>query len=255
MRPSLEVEKIPMITATSTLRAIALESPSTIRVFERLQLDYCCGGNRALSDACAQKGLDVETVLAQITEAENSTRAASEDLTQATLSALIRHIVATHHTYIRGELPRLSQFAQRCATKHGPSHPELVHVESQLATLAEDLLFHLNKEERILFPYIESLEASRNGNGEPPHACFASVESPIAAMVHEHESAGALLSEMRTATNGFTPPEGACPTLVGFLHSLDAFERDLHRHVHLENNLLFPRAIALERETIVQSVR
>jgi regulator of cell morphogenesis and NO signaling len=241
-----------MITAGSTLRAIALERPSTIRVFERLQLDYCCGGNRPLSEACAQKGVDVENVLAQLTEAaeDNAPRGTAE-LGHATPTELIRHIVGTHHAYVRNEVPRLTQLAQRCAARHGQAHPEFIQIENMFSQLANELLFHLDKEERILFPYVEALEASRNKGTEAPHACFASVESPIAAMLLEHESAGALLSEMRTATSGFTPFEGACPTVVGFLHSLNAFETDLHRHVHLENNLLFPLATALEKNEAV----
>jgi regulator of cell morphogenesis and NO signaling len=240
-----------MITAGSTLRAIALEKPSTIRVFERLQLDYCCGGNRPLSEACAQKNLQVENVLGQLMEAEDNAPRETPKLAHATPTELIRHIVSTHHAYVRSEVPRLTQLAQRCAVKHGQAHPEFIQIENQLSQLANELLFHLDKEERILFPYIEALEASRNQGAKAPHACFSSVESPIAAMLLEHESAGALLNEMRTATNGFTPPEGACPTLVGFLHSLNAFEVDLHRHVHLENNLLFPLATALERNEAV----
>jgi regulator of cell morphogenesis and NO signaling len=236
-----------MIKAASKLLTIALESPSAIRVFERLQLDYCCGGNRSLLEACAQKGLDVEDVLSQIAENEKSEPRDADALAKATPSELIRHIVTTHHTYVRSEIPRLIPLAQRCALQHGPLHPEYVRLEDQLLELSNDLLFHLNKEERILFPYIEALEANCGRRATATHACFDSADSPIAAMVAEHEAAGALLNEMRTSTNGFTPHEGACPTVVELLHSLDAFERDLHRHVHLENNLLFTMASALEK--------
>jgi regulator of cell morphogenesis and NO signaling len=141
--------------------------------------------------------------------------------------------------------------AKRVAAKHGPAHPEFIQIERQLGQLADELTFHLNKEERILFPYIEALEANRNGDAPAPQACFATVESPIQAMIAEHEAAGALLENMRASTGGFTPPADACPTLAGLLDGLDAFERDLHRHVHLENNLLFPLAIALEKELSV----
>jgi regulator of cell morphogenesis and NO signaling len=242
-----------MIAAQSTLRSIALEQPATIRVFESFHLDYCCGGNRPLAEACAQKGLDVEAVLAQLTEAAHAAVPAAADFSQATGAELIRHIVGTHHAYVRSELPRLLPMAQRAAAKHGPTRPELVQIEQQLNQLADELLFHLQKEERILFPYIEALEQSRSGHTQAPQACFATVESPIQAMVNEHEAAGALLEQMRSATGSFTPWAGACPTLVGLYDGLDAFERDLHRHVHLENNLLFPRAIALEKEVLVAS--
>ena len=239
-----------MIAAQSTLRSIALEQPATIRVFERFHLDYCCGGNRPLAEACAQKGLAVETVLANLDEAANAVPAAATDFSEATQTELIRHIVETHHAYVHSELARLLPLAERAAAKHGPVRPELGQIDRQLRQLADELLFHLNKEERILFPYIEDLERSRNHAGSAPKACFPSVESPIKAMINEHEAAGALLDEMRTATQNFTPWNGACPTLVGLYDGLDAFERDLHRHVHLENNLLFPRAIAMEADVL-----
>jgi len=236
-----------MATAQSPLRSIALAQPATIRVFERFHLDYCCGGNRPLAQACGEKGIDTNEVLAAIEEATAARRPA-EDFTNATPSELIRHIVGTHHAYVKAELPRLLPMAAKVAAKHGPLHPEFTQVQNQFQALATELTNHLTKEELILFPYIEALDRSRNGEGDTPHACFNSVESPIRAMMNEHENAGALLESMRAATGNFTPSEGACPTTVGLLDGLDAFERDLHRHVHLENNLLFPLAIELEKE-------
>ena len=238
-----------MIGSQSTLRSIALEQPATIRVFERFHLDYCCGGNRTLEAACAEKGIAVEEVLAGL-EAEMAGTALRTDLAQASLAGLIRHIVQTHHEYIRAELPRLSAMVERVAAKHGPLHPEASLLQRDLARLGDELLFHLNKEERILFPYIEGLERSREENAAPPSSCFGSVESPIRQMVNEHEGAAALLVEMSACSNGFTPWAGACPTTAGLYHGLAEFERDLHRHVHVENNLLFPRAIAIETEML-----
>ena len=188
-------------------------------------------------------------VLAALAEAVDQ-KPAAEDLSSATSAELIRHIVQTHHAFIRSELPRLQAMAERVASKHSPIHPEASFIQRNLAQLAEELLFHLNKEERILFPYIENLERSREENAAPPTACFGSVESPIRQMIHEHEGAAHLLEEMRTATRGFMPWPGACPTTAGLYYGLKAFETDLHRHVHLENNLLFPRAIALEQEAL-----
>jgi regulator of cell morphogenesis and NO signaling len=235
-----------MITPQSTLRSIALAQPATIRVFEHYNLDYCCGGNRPLAQVCAEKNLALDDVLAALT-ASTTAPASSIDPTILTPTQLIHHIVSTHHAYVRAELPRLIPMAERVGAKHGASSPELAALEPQLNQLSDELIFHLNKEERILFPYIESLDAFTSGQGPAPHSCFATVESPIQAMIHEHEAAGALLAQMRAATNNFTPPPGACPTLVGLMDGIDAFERDLHRHVHLENNLLFPKAIELEK--------
>jgi len=240
-----------MPTTESTLRSIALAQPATIRVFERFHLDYCCGGHRSLAEACQQKGIDATAVLTALDEALQAAPPADFDFTQAAPSAIIAHIVATHHAYVRAELPRLLPLAEKVARKHGPLHPEYVQIERNLRQLAEELTNHLAKEEMILFPYVEALERSRNGQGDAPHACFATVASPIQAMLNEHEAAGALLDGMRTATGNFTPPADACPTLAGLLDGLDAFERDLHRHVHLENNLLFPLAITMEKEFLV----
>jgi regulator of cell morphogenesis and NO signaling len=237
-----------MTVFDSTLRSIALEHPSTIRVFEHFHLDYCCGGNRPLAAACAEKGLEVSTVLAALAAATSTTAPGAQDFGRSSQAQLIRHIVDTHHAYVRAELPRLLPMAEKVAAKHGPAHPEFAEIQRQLQQLAAELTSHLHKEELILFPYIEKLEASRNDPGCAPKACFATVASPIQAMVQEHEAAGALLEDMRRATNGFVAPAWACPTVVGLLHGIDAFEKDLHRHVHLENNLLFPRAIEMERQ-------
>lgn len=239
-----------MIHPTSMLRSIALEQPATIRVFESFHLDYCCGGNRPLHVACAEKGIEIGDVLAALNKIVANTPA-EEDWSHAAPSALIRHIVETHHAYIRNELPPLRSMAERVAAKHGHVHPETTLVQRSLAQLADELIFHLGKEEHVLFPYIEGLERSRKENAAPPVACFGSVESPVQAMIHEHEDAARLLGEMRDATHGFVPWPEACPTTVGLYYGLDAFERDLHRHVHLENNLLFPRAIALEKEALI----
>ena len=140
--------------------------------------------------------------------------------------------------------------ARKVAGKHGLNHPEVTLVERNLTQLGEELTSHLAKEENILFPYIEGLARSRETGGIPPSACFGSVESPIRMMIMEHEGAAALIEEMSRATNGFTPWEGACPTSAGLYYGLTEFERDLHRHVHLENNLLFPRAVELEKEAL-----
>lgn len=237
------------MNSATTLRAIALEHPATIRVFEQFHLDYCCGGKRPLGEVCAEKCIAAELVLAALDEAVKGEPSA-EDFSRATPKELIRHIVDTHHAYVRSELPRLQAMAERVASKHGANHPEVLLIQRNLAQLAEELIFHLNKEERILFPYIVGLERSRAENTAPPSACFNSVESPIQAMIHEHEGAAGLLEEMRTATQEFTPWPGACPTSGGLFYGVKVFEADLHRHVHLENNLLFPRAIALEQELL-----
>ena len=238
-----------MFSATATLRSIALAYPATIRIFENYQLDYCCGGNRPLAEACGQKNLSTETVLAALQQAA-ADESAVKDLSKSSLTGIIAEIVHTHHNYIRAELPRLQAMAEKVGTKHGPTHHEVLTLGRMLADLAEDLLQHLAKEEVILFPYIEKLERSQTDGSALPHACFASVSSPIQAMINEHEGAGALMEKMREITGNYTAPADACPTFIGLYAGLDAFERDLHIHVHRENNLLFPRAVALEQAAL-----
>ncbi len=236
-----------MIASTSTLRTIALENPATIRLFEQLHLDYCCGGNRPLAEVCAEKGIAVEALLDALAKADNN-YGGEPDLALAAPTDLIQHIVQTHHAYIRNELPRLQAMSERVAAKHGKAHPETIFIDGHLRQLAEELLLHLNKEEQILFPYIIGLERSHSENASAPNACFGSVQFPIQAMMHEHAEAGTLMEEMRSAAGDYTPPADACPTFVGLYHGLDALEQDLHRHVHLENNVLFPAAMELEKE-------
>lgn len=235
-----------MITEQTTLRTIALEQPSTIRIFENLHLDYCCGGNRPLVTACAEKGLDVADVVTRLKNAA-AAKHFDRDWSDASCTELIDFIVPTHHAYVRAELTRLLPMAEKAARKHGPAHPELEQIQRQLEMLADELLMHLYKEEQILFPYMQNLERKCAGSAPASEACFGGVQNPIQMMIHEHESAGALLDSMRTATGGFTPWEGACPTLTGLYYGLDMFEKDLHKHVHLENNLLFPKAIEMEK--------
>jgi regulator of cell morphogenesis and NO signaling len=242
-----------MISPQTTLRTIALDQPATIRVFERFHLDYCCGGKRPLAEACSAQGIDAAQLIVELEEAIAGGRPTEIHPQSMSNTELIRHIVDTHHSFVRAELPRLDRMMKKVVAAHGSARPEIAAVAGHLARLAEELTTHLMKEEQILFPYIEALDHSRAGIAEPPHACFATVESPIQMMLAEHEEAAALLEQMRSATNGFTPWQGACPTSAGLYHGLAEFERDLHRHVHLENNLLFPRAIEAEREAMAIS--
>lgn len=236
-----------MIRHQATLRSIALAHPATIAVMERLQLDYCCGGSQTLGEACAHRQLDPDAVLAELDAAPTTAAAQPRDLTGEPLAVIVAEIVHTHHAYVRASLPQLLSMSAKVGVKHGPKHPELVELDHTLVALAEDLLQHLAKEEVVLFPYIERLELSLENGTEPPHACFASVANPVAAMISEHDTAGELLGKMRTLTRDYTLPDEACTTLRGLYAGLAAFEQDLHLHIHRENNLLFPRAIALEQ--------
>lgn len=229
------------IASEQIVREIAVANPAAIRVFESLGIDYCCGGNLSLRAACAKAKVPVDDAVARLEKCEPRPESAVPD--DAPMGVLTHHIVERHHAFVRREAPRIQTMLAKVCEKHGRTHAELSEVKSLFTALDEELASHMLKEEQILFPYIEALDGPME-----PAACFASVESPIAVMLAEHENAGAILSNLRALTNGYKTPDGACPTFQGLYRALDEFERDLHWHVHLENNILFPRAIAAERQ-------
>lgn len=235
-----------MATATQTVRAIALEQPTSIRVFERLGIDYCCGGRKPLSEACEARNLEVNAVIAALEEAASGSEKPAPEFAEKSLTGLCAHIVATHHEYVRRELPRLGTLAEKVVNRHGGTHPELPVIQAALARLGEELTQHLAKEEAVLFPYIGKLERAVAEGGARPQGCFGTVSNPIAMMTQEHDDAGLLLEVLRGKSNQYTTPEGACPTYHAFYDGLREFEQDLHQHIHLENNVLFPRAIEME---------
>ena len=232
------------IPAQSTVREIVIENPAAARVFEGFGIDYCCGGKRPLSEACKSAGVDTEAVLNLLNGTENSEGSAPaplENWSTASLSALTRHIVEHHHTFVRTETRRLVGLFGKVVSRHGAAHPELAKMYEILTALHDDLAVHMLKEERILFPYVDALDA-----GEAPEACFDSVLGPISVLTAEHETDGRRLAQMRELSSGYTVPENACPTYRALYHGLQELERDLHQHIHLENNILFPRAAELE---------
>ena len=225
------------------LGELVLERPEAMRYFEGLGLDYCCGGHRSLGEACATAGLQSEAVLAGLAslEAPAAGTPSLQAWTQASLQALIAHIVPTHHDYLRTELPRLERLLDKVLAAHGGRHPELGRVGEIFAALHADLIPHLMKEEQILFPFILQMEQGRTGS-----ACFGSVQSPIRVMEMEHEAVGALLAELRQLTGAYAPPADGCATFRALYLGLEEMERDLHLHITLENQILHPRARALE---------
>jgi len=235
-----------MTTPQTTVREIALEQPASIRIFEKFGIDYCCGGRKPLAEACAERSLTLDAILAEIEAAGQQAQPSAIDWATASLELLSATIVATHHTYVRREIPRLEQLARKVVARHGDDRPALKQIQQLIAVASADLLQHLDKEEKILFPYVVSLERSLTECGPRSLGCFGTVRNPIAMMMAEHDSAGEILAQIRKLSNDYTPPEGACPTFVGFYQALEEFERDLHQHVHLENNILFPRAIEME---------
>jgi regulator of cell morphogenesis and NO signaling len=239
-----------MATAQTTVRAIVLENPASIRVFEKFGIDYCCGGRKPLAEACAERALEPAAVLAALDTANEPAETAGMDWSKSSLASLCEHIVTRHHAFVRAEIPRLMQLAQRVVARHGEGHPELREIQELVRTVSEDLTSHLAREEAVLFPCITNLERNVAQCGPPAPGCFVTVTNPIRMMMAEHDSAGELLERIRRLSGDYAAPEGACPTYHGFYQSLDGFARDLHQHVHLENNILFPRAIDMEESVL-----
>ncbi len=228
------------VLQTATVGRLVAERPRRARVFEKWGLDYCCGGKKPLDAACAEKALDLEMVLRDLTlEDATEPAEAATDWTNARLSDLTSHIVETHHSYLRRELPRLSLLTQKVRDAHGDRHPQLIELAAVFAVFVSDLLAHMHKEEAVLFPYINRMAAA-----DAKHLSNW-IENPIRVMEAEHEAAGEALAKMRELTNGFTPPAGACNTYKAMLDGLAQLEADMHVHVHKENSILFPRAQAM----------
>lgn len=227
------------LTATETVGEIVAANPSAARLFERHGIDYCCGGNRPLAEICSEKGIDVEEFSRRLIEAESPER----DWRGAPLAELIGHIVGKHHSYLRAELPEIERKINRVLEAHGERHGETISALREVfIALKNELSEHMMKEEQILFPVIRRMEATSR-LAMPPGA----IHQPIRVMEHEHASAGQALAGMRRLTGGFTVPGDACNTFRVLYRQLEELERDLHAHIHLENNILFPRAAELEQ--------
>ena len=234
--------------AEKTVRELALESTSATRVFEKLGIDYCCGGNKSLDEACRKANLSSDDVQRELEAAARDAQSASKrDWQREPLSELIAHISATHHKYVRDEIARLTPLLEKVAGKHSPNHPELIHVQAVFRGLAQELTSHMWKEEMVLFPYILRMEEAVI-EGEPVlPAPFGTVANPVNMMEHEHDAAGEALRALRSSSNDYLAPEGACGSYQALYRGLEEFEADLHQHIHLENNILFPRTLAMEK--------
>ena len=218
---------------------LALEVPHAIAILEKWKIDYCCHGSQSVTDACARAGVDVNELLAAIGGDRNVE--GEQKWESAPLGELTKYIVETHHVFTRDIVETIRVLANKVATRHGGNHPEVVTVNTLAQALCDDLIPHMFKEEHVLFPYIESMENDANAA-----SCFGTVANPIRMMMMEHESVGELLMQLRSTTNNYTLTADACLSFRALYERLTDLEHDLHIHIHLENNLLFPRALRLE---------
>ena len=220
------------------------DRPARSRLLEQLKIDYCCGGKTPLAEACAKRGLAAEEVLRQLEEADAELTAGDQvDADAMGLAELADHIVATHHEYLRDELPRLDFLTRKVAAVHGEHEPRLSEIRDIFLGLKRELLLHTRKEEQVLFPAVREIDRAETA----PEFPFGSLANPIAAMESEHDDAGDALARFEALTDGYAPPEWACNTFRALYDALRQLELDMHQHVHKENNVLFPKALERER--------
>jgi len=229
------------INAEATVGQLVVARPSRARVFEQLGIDYCCGGKRALQQVCRERNLDYAAVVEELTKEAPAQE--ERNWASASLTALCDHIEQTHHHYLKQELPRLAFLTSKVATRHGDKRPELVEVQGVFADLKAEMDLHMFKEERVLFPLCRQLDVAE----DLPAMHCGSVGNPIEVMIREHEHAGDAVARIRALTDNYSYPQDACNTYSALFDSLAHLELDLHEHVHKENNILFPKAIRLER--------
>jgi regulator of cell morphogenesis and NO signaling len=236
------------LTTEKTVREIALESPATTRALEKLGIDYCCGGNQTLDQACRTANISIDEVLKALDDVQAGYQPGPSDHDWQTdsLTDLVGHINRTHHKYVREEIARLGPLFQKGCSVHGQNHPELLRMQNTFSDLAQELTMHMMKEEMVLFPYVVRMEEAviqREPVVPPP---FGTVQNPVSMMMHEHDNAGIALRVLRQASNDYMPPPDACVSYQTLYRALADFEADLHQHIHLENNILFPKALAME---------
>ncbi|MDP0501531.1 MAG: iron-sulfur cluster repair di-iron protein [Verrucomicrobiota bacterium JB022] len=234
------------LNAQTTVGELVKAQPGRARVFERLKIDYCCGGKIPLAEACAKRGIDPEEVLEQLRALDHATPEAF-DADTLSLTELAQHIVDTHHAYLREEMPRLDFMTRKVAAVHGDSEPRLREIRVVFEAFQQELAHHLLKEENVLFPLVREIDQAESFVQMPGMPLAA----PIAQMEREHESAGNALEQLRELTDDFTPPDWACNTYRAMFQALHQLEWDMHQHVHKENNVLFPKA--LERAAQLQA--
>ncbi len=235
------------ITENKTVAEIVTENIKTAHIFKKYGIDFCCGGSITIEEACSKKGVDY-TLLEKELVTVDMVVDQEHDYNKWDLHFLIDHIINVHHKYVEESIPLLLQYANKVAKVHGHHYVEVVEINSLFHEVAQELSAHMNKEELILFPYIKQLvKAEKEGSTlSRPH--FGTVNNPIQMMEYEHENVGDIFKSIAKLSNDYSPPDEACNTFRALYAKLEEFEQDLHKHIHLENNILHPKAIALEKK-------
>lgn len=233
-----------------TIGAYVAQDFRTAALFSKYKIDFCCKGDKTLEEVCQTKGLDIHQIENEINAVLNSSSSSEIDFKSFSPTLLIDYILETHHAYVQEKTPVLSAYLDKLCKVHGDRHPELFEINYLFSVSATDLLQHLQKEESILFPYIKIMTNAIKNNENIQQPGFGSVENPIAMLKQEHETEGDLFVEIAKLTNGYTPPNDACETYKVTFGMLKEYEEDLHKHIHLENNILFEKAKEMEQKLV-----
>ena len=243
----VKISKRVLGEGNETLGQLASKDLRKAKVFKKYGLDFCCGGKKTVKQACAEKGLDVTKVELELQQADTMPASRPIPYDEWSLDFLADYIVNMHHSYVRKNLPDIKGYAEKVMRVHGTRHPELRRIHQLVEEINAELTAHLLKEEKVLFPYIREIVATKN-SAQPLHpAHFGTVQNPIHMMEMEHELVGKNLDEIRKLSNNYLLPGDACATYSLLYRMLDEFEDDLHLHIHLENNILFPKALEAEK--------
>lgn len=230
-----------------TVGEIVSEDYRTAGVFKKYGLDFCCGGKKKLADACERKGLDLNLLLSEIDSLSLKDND-QHNYNEWSPAFLVDYIINNHHHFVRTKLPEIKAYANKVAKVHGKTYPVLNEMLGAFMVLKDEMLSHLDAEEQVLFPYIKKMtEAGTDGSLPATGQKAGTAAQAIEMMEQEHDEAGNLMAKLEEMSNGFTPPEDACTTFRVYFQNLEAFRDDLHKHVHLENNILFPKALQMEQ--------
>jgi len=231
-----------------TIGAFVAQDFRTAAVFSKYQIDFCCKGNRTITEVCEKQDIDADTLLQNVFDVLQSENNNTIDFNSWPLDLLVDYIEKTHHRYVEEKTGIILQFLNKLCSVHGANHPELFKINELFTAGAGELSQHMKKEELMLFPFIKRMVKTKESNGVLSQPSFGTVSNPIAMMMQEHENEGDRFREIAALTNNYTAPADGCTTYKVAFAMLDEFEQDLHKHIHLENNILFPKAVILEEE-------
>ncbi|WP_427872811.1 iron-sulfur cluster repair di-iron protein [Flavobacterium sp. MMS24-S5] len=233
-----------------TIGSFVAEDFRTAAVFSKYRIDFCCKGNRTVTEVCEKQNIDADTLLENVLQVVQSENNGSIDFNSWPLDLLADYIEKTHHRYVEEKTNVLLPFLDKLCKVHGANHPELFKINELFIGCAGELSQHMKKEELVLFPFVKRMVKTKDSDGILSQPSFGTVSNPIAMMMHEHDNEGERFREIAELTNNYTAPADACTTYRVTFAMLKEFEADLHKHIHLENNILFPKAVTLEKDFV-----